>query len=262
MKFGPHYLPILMYHQILPKSNPHFSKHIAVEPEHFREQVQYLIDQGFAIRTVKEYFSHPDLFSQGKVAILTFDDVASSFVEYGKPIMDELKVKGSVFPIKNMSFDEKYFNLSSEGISPLKEADLKKLYDEGFELGSHGLSHRNLHKIPFEEVKKELSESKKWLEAITGEQILTVCYPIGGIDKDIVEYSKSLGYVNGLSTLKGSLQFESDRMSLRRVDIKNHVVGKKLQSHISPFYGFRRFLTRPFRAKYRVDFRHPDLAKA
>lgn len=249
-----------MYHQILPKSNPHFSKHIAVEPERFREQVQYLLDNGFKIKTVKEYFSHPEPFSQGKVAILTFDDVSSSFVEYAKPIMDELKVKGSVFPIKNMSFNEKYYNLSNDGISPLTEADLKKLYDEGFELGSHGLSHRNLHKIPFEETKKELSESKAWLESIIGGPIQTVCYPIGGIDKDIVEFSKELGYVNGLSTLKGSLQFAGDRMSLRRVDIKNNVTGKKLHSHISHFYGFRRFLTRPFRAKYRVDFRHPDMA--
>lgn len=260
MKFGPHYLPILMYHQILPKTNPHFSKHIAVEPEHFRTQVQYLLDQGFNIKTVGEYFSHPDPFSQKQVAILTFDDVSSSFVDYAKPIMDELKVKGSLFPIKNMSFAEKYYNLSTDGISPLSESDLKKLYDEGFELGSHGLSHRNLHKIPFEETKRELTESKAWLESVTQNKIVTVCYPIGGIDKDIVDYAKSIGYANGLSTLKGSLQFKQDRMSLRRVDIKNNVVGKRLASHISPFYGFRRFLTRPFRAKYRVDFRHPDLA--
>ncbi len=261
MKFGPHYLPILMYHQILPKSNPHFSKHIAVSPENFREQVQYLIDHGFNIKTVKEYFSHAEPFSQEKCALLTFDDVSSSFVEYGKPILDSLKVKGSVFPIKNMCFDQKYFNLSNEGISPLAENDLRLLHAEGFELGSHGLSHRNLHKISFDEVKQELSESKTWLDGLTGGSTQTVCYPIGGIDKDIVEFAKSIGYINGLSTLKGSLQFEQDRMSLRRVDIKNNVVGKKLGSHISPFYGFRRFITRPFRAKYRVDFRHPDLAR-
>ena len=201
MKYTPHYLPILMYHQILPKSNPHFSKHIAVEPERFREQVQYLLDNGFVIKTVKEYFSHRP-FNGEKVAILTFDDVSSSFLDYAKPIMDELKVKGSVFPIKNMSFDEKYYNLSQDGISPLKDEDLKKLHQEGFELGSHGLSHRNLHKIPFEETKRELSESKNWLESIIGEKIHTVCYPIGGIDKDIVEFSKSLVIAMGFQLLK------------------------------------------------------------
>lgn len=203
MKFGPHYLPILMYHQILPKSNPHFSKHIAVEPERFREQVQYLLDNGFQIKTVKEYFSHPEPFSQGKVAILTFDDVSSSFVEYAKPIMDELKVKGSVFPIKNMSFNEKYYNLSNDGISPLTEADLKKLYDEGFELGSHGLSHRNLHKIPFEETKKELAKVRHGLKVLLVVRFKLFVTRSVALIRTSLNSLKALGYVNGTFYSKG-----------------------------------------------------------
>lgn len=254
----PNYLPILMYHQILPKSNPHFSKHIAVDPDHFRQQISYLLDMGFTIKTVKEYFSHHDPFSQSKVAILSFDDVSSSFMEHGLPIMNELKVKGSLFPIQNMTFNEKVFNLSPDGISPLSESDLKNLHQQGFELGSHGQSHQNFRKIPYSQVRDELKLSKAWLEKITESEVETVCYPIGGIDRDILKLAQELGFKNGLSTLKGLLQFESDRMCLRRVDIKNHVVGKKLKFAVSPFYGFRRFITRPFRSKYRVDGRHPD----
>lgn len=254
MKFGPYYLPILMYHQILPKSNPHFDKHIAVEPEVFREQVKFLIDNGFTIKTVREYFESRD---DRKTAILTFDDVSSSFIEYAKPILDEFGVKASVFPIKNMTLGEKVFNLSADGIKGLSEAELQTLHNDGIELGSHCLSHRNLHNLPFEEAKKELRESKEWLEKVTGDSVATICFPIGGINRDLVEYARELGYVNGLSIFKCALQLEQDRMSLRRVNIKNDVVGKKLKQHLNPLYGFRRFLTRPFRSKYMVSNRHP-----
>lgn len=258
MKIIPHHVPILMYHQILPKSNPHFSKHIAVTPENFRHQIQYLLDEGYTIKTLKEYFAHPDPFSQKKVAMLTFDDVSSSFMEHGLPVMNELKVKGSLFPIQNMTFNKEYFNLHREGIRPLSEEELKSLYDSGFELGSHGQSHQNFRKLSFKQVQTELSESKAWLEKITGSEVVTVCYPIGGVDSDVVDAAKKIGFKVGITTLKGSLQLSGDDMILRRVDIKNHVIGDKLKFAVGPFYGFRRFLTRPFRAKYRVAERHPD----
>ena len=100
--------------------------------------------------------------------------------------------------------------------------------------------------------------SKKWLEKILGKSISTICYPIGGVDKDIIECAKASGFQYGITTLKCSLQLPNDRFTLRRVDIKNHIVGDKFKKAVGPFYGFRRFLTRPFRAKYRVDFRHPS----
>ena len=261
MSLIPKHIPILMYHQVLPKSNPHFGKHIAAEPETLREHIKYLLEQGYTIKTVREFFDHPAPFTQKKCAMLTFDDVSSSFIEHAKPVFDEFGVKASIFPIKNMTMNLKWHNLSPDGIRGLTEQELKQLHDEGFELGSHCLSHQNLHKIKFVEAKAEMKESKEWLESITGVEIVTICYPIGGIDKDIVETAQELGYKNGLTTYKCSLQLDSDRMVLRRVDIKNFIRGKKFEKAVGRFYGMRRFLTRPFRAKYRVDFRHPDLTK-
>ena len=261
MSFLPTHLPILMYHQVLPKTHPDFKKHIAVDPEVFRGQVKQLLEQGWKFMTVDEYFSHPEDKRPAKTAILTFDDLASSFVEYGLPVCNELNVRASLFPIQNMTFNRPYHNLSKDGISPLNDSDIKMLSDAGFEIGSHGQSHQNFRKISLTQVREEMGESKKWLEGVIGKKVNTICYPIGGVDRDIVDTAKDLGYINGLSTLKGSLQFSGDRMSLRRVDIKNHVVGDKLKFGVSPFYGFRRFITRPFRAKYRVDARHPSIGK-
>lgn len=258
----PTHLPILMYHQVLPRTNPFFSKHIAVEPEILEGHLKYLTENGWKIETVEEYFSKPKEERNKKVAIMTFDDVSSSFIDYAKPIFDKYGVKASVFPIQNMTAQKEYFNIPKDGIKALTEEEIKFLSEEGFEIGSHAQSHRNLHKIPFQDAVKEMSESKNWLEGLIGKKISTMCFPIGGIDQDLVKAAKEIGFINGLSTFKGSLQLSQDRMSLRRVDIKNFVKGEKFIKSIGPFYGMRRFLTRPFRAKYKVTNRHPDLLNA
>ena len=161
-----------------------------------------------------------------------------------------------------MTLNLPFHNLKPQGVPPLTEDEIRQLDKQGFAIGSHCQSHQNLHKIPFTEAYKELKDSKKWLEEVLGKEIQTICYPIGGVDKDIVNAAAEIGYKIGISTLKGSLQFiNTDRMALRRVDIKNHVIGNKFKFSIGPFYGFRRFLTRPIRPKYRVSHRHPDMLK-
>jgi peptidoglycan/xylan/chitin deacetylase (PgdA/CDA1 family) len=256
MTFLPKHLPILMYHQILPKSNPYFSKHIAVEPEIFREQLEFLLKEGWSFTTVKDYFTRP--FGKGKFAILTFDDISSAFCDYALPILNELNIKATLFPIQNMTFNKPFHNLCDLGIKSLTEHDLKVLHQNGFELGSHGQSHQNFRKISIEEVRLEFSESKEWLEDLTSAPVVTACYPMGGVDADIIQTTGELGYIYGLTTLKGSLQFEGDRLCLRRVNIKNDVRGSKLRFRVSPFYGLRRLLSRPFKAKYRLSNRHPS----
>lgn len=259
MAILPVHLPILMYHQIMPESHPHFKKHIATTPENFRHQVTHLMENGWQIMTLEEYFEAPVDQRPKKAAMLTFDDVCKNFIEYAVPVFEELKIRANIYPIQNMTFDGPVHNLKPEGIPGLTEDEIRELDKMGFRIGSHCQSHQNLRKIPFEDAKKEMKESKAWLESVLGKEVKTICYPIGGVDRDIVETAKELGYKVGISTLKGSLQFlNKDIMALRRVDIKNHVIGDKFKFAISPFYGFRRFITRPIRPKYQVSSRHPS----
>ncbi len=260
MALLPVHLPILMYHQIMPESDPHFKKHIAVDPAVLRQQIRALQNEGWKFVTLEEYFVAS---ARGpKVAVITFDDITANFTRYAAPVLEELGVRANVFPIQNMTTGKAFHNLKPEGVEALTEAELLELHRKGHALGSHCQSHQNLRKISFSDARQELAESKAWLEGITGERIQTICYPIGGVDRDIVEAARSLGYTIGVSTLKGTLQFlEADRMTLRRVNIKNDTRGSQLLKSVGPFYGFRRLLTRPFRAKYRVSERHPSFKK-
>lgn len=260
MQFIPHHIPILMYHQILPSSSPHFSDHIAVTPEHFKKQIGLILEKGYEISTLHDFFSKPNPFDQKNKAILTFDDVSSSYLDYALPILDSYKVKGCVFPIQNMIEGKEYFNLKKTGISPLLPSDLKQLFTLGHEIGSHCQTHQNLRKLSFENATNEIKNSKIWLENILGTAVKSICYPIGGVDSDIIKAAKEAGYVIGITTIKSTLQLKKDQLALRRINVKNDLQGKKFVSSLGPLYGFRRYLTRPFRAKYNMSLRHPDFS--
>ncbi|MFA7614726.1 MAG: polysaccharide deacetylase family protein [Candidatus Caldatribacteriota bacterium] len=255
----PVHLPILMYHQVMPKTHPNYHDHISVTPEILDYHITTLKNDGWKIQTLEEYFANP----QKKVAILTFDDVCRNFIDYAVPVFEKHNVRANIYPIQNMTYNGEFHNLKNEGIPGLTEEEIIKLDQMGFRIGSHCQSHQNMHMIPLETAKKEMRESKIWLEGLLKKEVKTICYPIGGIDRDIVDYAREVGYKIGISTLKGGLQFlPTDIMTLRRLNIKDHSVGKNFKFLMSPFYGFRRLITRPFRAKYKVSHRHPDALKA
>ena len=90
-----------------------------------------------------------------KKIILTFDDGPSS--EYTPKILDILemeKVPAAFFVI---------------GINAENNLDiLKRMYDDGFEIGNHSFSHPNMAQISPERDKMELNATRRIIECITG----------------------------------------------------------------------------------------------
>ncbi len=260
--FHPQHLPILMYHQIFPRQHPHFSHHIAIASEDLKTQLIQLKEAGWQFITLNQThfpFEEPPLYSSehhGKSLVLTFDDLASSFIDYAQPILKELNIRATLFPIHNMYRNKPYLNLSAKGLRPVTEDELKQLYFEGHELGSHGQSHQSFRSLPISEVCQELKESKQWLEELSGHAVTSLCYPIGGVDLDIIDAAKNLGYQRAVTILKGTLQNSQDQMRLRRVNMKHPLTGLALRYTLSPLYGLRRYLTQPLRSKYKINYRH------
>lgn len=105
--------------------------------------------------------------------------------EYRKPILDEL--------VREFLPDERVltsrFYMSAEEIRQLAAA--------GMIIGSHTVSHPVMSKLSREEQEKEISESFKFLDLITGGlTVKTFCYPYGGFysfNQDTEELLKDSG---------------------------------------------------------------------
>lgn len=112
---------------------------------------------------------------------------------YGKfdlivPVLNEII---SILDIK-ISFKEFY----------LTPDEIKYIHSLGFEIGSHGVSHKLLSRLNFQDQENELKDSKNYLEKLLSSEIKSFCYPYGGslsFNKDTLHLLKKHNYENAIS---------------------------------------------------------------
>lgn len=123
---------------------------------------------------------HPDfrpVLGGGPLITLTFDDGLLNTYEVAFPLMEKHGLKGVAFiatgiltgEVKTVRMDDaRYMSLDQ----------IRELYSEGWEIGSHSVTHRNLRTLDDGEVRRELVESKRFLLS-EGFQVGSFAYPYG-----------------------------------------------------------------------------------
>lgn len=91
------------------------------------------------------------------------------------------------------------------GQTMLNDDQLRALDRDGFEIGSHTISHPRLTTKTDAEVLEEMRESKTRLEAILGRECTMFCYPKGDVDNRVATLAAKAGY-RGARTVE-QLQF-------------------------------------------------------
>ena len=78
---------------------------------------------------------------------------------------------------------------------------IKQLFNMGFIIGSHTLSHPFLTRIPLEAVEEQIAGSKLIIEYITNKKCEWFAYPRGYYNKDIINLLKKYNYKYARTTL-------------------------------------------------------------
>jgi peptidoglycan/xylan/chitin deacetylase (PgdA/CDA1 family) len=108
-----------------------------------------------------------------KIAIINFDDNWKSQYQYAKPILDKFQFKATFYVVCDY-MDNK---------NRISWDELKNLYIEGHEIGSHTMSHANLDNIMMNVAHNEIIESKKCIED-RGIKVNSFAYPFNSGDDD------------------------------------------------------------------------------
>ncbi len=124
--------------------------------------------------------------------------------------------------LRTIEPDIVYENWMMEEFEIMNEQELKSLPDL-IEIGAHTLTHPILDKQPFHEAKKEIVESKKQLEAITGKPIHTFCYPNGNFSSELIDVVRT-HYDAAVSVNPGTVQPGDALHTLNRIPASNHSV--------------------------------------
>jgi len=134
---------------------------------------------------VKDFEKQLEWISQHKKdVVITFDDGELNVYKNAFPVLKRLRIKAYLFIVAKC--------IGAPGV--MTNSQIKELSDYGMIIGSHSLTHCVLTELSDLELKKELRESKRILEAITGKEVLSLSVPMGFYDRRTIEFAMDAGY--------------------------------------------------------------------
>jgi peptidoglycan/xylan/chitin deacetylase (PgdA/CDA1 family) len=163
---GRNDLLVLAYHAVRPRP----STSLEVASDALESHVRILSGSGYRLTTFSEAIRSR---GAGKLAAFTFDDGDVSVFEEAYPILSAIGAPGTLF-------------VSPAAVGhagAVSWSQLETLVRSGWEIGSHGVTHRALPTLDDHELERELRESKKGLEARLGIHCVSLAYPYGESDE-------------------------------------------------------------------------------
>lgn len=202
-------IPIIMYHHIRDFNDPSdkIGTNLSLSPTDFAKQLDLIESRGYTTINFQDILKNnvPD-----KSVVLTFDDGYDNFYQNAYP---ELKKRG----MKAVS----YIIVNDIGKGDYMTHDqILEIEQNRIEIGSHTLSHPDLATSTDIKAKKEILESKFFLEKIIGKKVISICYPSGKYDADTESLVKDAGYDFAVTTKSGIATF-TDPFALNRYRVNN-----------------------------------------
>ena len=200
--------PVLMYHLI---EVPAKESSVYVHPDSFERQMEYLKLHRYHVVPLDEIFND---IKNGrsipfKTVAITFDDGTLDNFKNAFPVLRKMDYPATIFMITA--------NLGRPDW--LGEEDLKILDEAGISIGSHTVNHAFLPPLPMDQVRTELTESKKRLEELLGHEVTLFSYPAGGVTPEIEQAVKDAGYFGAVTTNYGKNRH--DPYAVHRVKISD-----------------------------------------
>lgn len=174
--------------------------------------VKKISENGYCLCSSADYFRSVD---REKLIVCTFDDGYTGVYDYAFPIMKEFGFSATVFicsghigEYNSWNFKDKKKRLHLNG------QKLTTLRDHGWEIASHGISHKSLLQLSDEELGVEITVSKSILEKQFG-PVESFAYPFGDYNEYIKEkVAKSYNYAFSLTS--GGTLLAADKLQIRR----------------------------------------------
>ncbi|MGB3494819.1 MAG: polysaccharide deacetylase family protein [Elainellaceae cyanobacterium] len=205
-------VPILMYHDILPRKEVFFD----VTPEEFEQHLQMIEESGLTPISLDHLVSHlrSGVPLPAKPVLLTFDDGYLGHYDYVFPLLKKYGYPGA-FSIYTYKVGRDH------GRPGLNWAQLSEMAaDPLITIAAHSVNHpRDLSEIEDdEELQQEVSESKRVLEERLGVPIRYFTYPEGNYDARVVGAVENAGFAAALAMDNGEERFAGESPHLLAID--------------------------------------------
>ncbi|HBB67050.1 MAG: hypothetical protein A2X28_10470 [Elusimicrobia bacterium GWA2_56_46] len=201
-------IPVLVYHKIAEPSAFDVNSNTCVTPENFLNQMKLMALLGYRTADPEEYLKARLGLSARlpkKPFLITFDDAFESVLTRALPVLKSNGFSAALFMVSS-GFGKSAFWDGEAADSPnrlLSPSGLRTLRDEGWTIGSHGVSHRDFRGLDGVALTEEALRSKAELEAELGSEVSWFAYPYGGYTPDARRALAEAGYKIGFATEEG-----------------------------------------------------------
>ena len=180
---------VLAYHRVEPLRDLAWNR---VSPRRFAAQMELLAARGLRVVPLGELLGGS---GEGDVAV-TFDDALSCVVRYAVPVLERLGFRGTLFVPTAWVGKPNLWDTRLVGRRLLHASwnEIERAAGAGWEIGSHGHTHRDLARLPEEDARRELEVSRDLLEARIGVAPASLAYPFGEANARVARLAREAGF--------------------------------------------------------------------
>lgn len=218
-------LPVLLYHKVgrYPAGAPVKSQYVS--PALFRAQMAFLHRSGYrAIGSAQVVrYAQGEALAVERPLAITFDDGYDCVYHHALPVLAEFGFTAILFMLAGSVGGVNDWEPNLVTPEPMLTADhLAALSRAGVEIGSHGMTHQRLTRLPPAELRGALEDSRKKLEDLAGREVMALSYPYGEHNQGVRAATAEAGYDSGYGTERGVVRVGCDPFSLKRVNIRRY----------------------------------------
>lgn len=222
-------IAIFYYHRVGPFVDGE-PRRMSVTPENFAGQMRWLKRTGVPVHSLSA-LARPSPPRYGLV--LTFDDGYADLMQYGLPVLRDLRLPATFFIVaRRVGGQDEFLDVPGIPRRPLMDwTHLKELAAAGMDVGSHAMTHRDLTRLPVAEAVEEIDGSRKLLESRLGVTVPHFSYPYGRCDESLQRIVRESGYALACGTKSGDYRnlFRLQRIPISASDTLLQFAGKVLK---------------------------------
>lgn len=192
---------ILVYHTISSPAEA-LPGDIDISPERFERQLQWLSRWKNVVRLYQTLRSP----ASERLVAITFDDGFRDNLTVALPLLEKYNLPMTLFVTSGFLDTPGY--LSKQELREMAKHPLVTI-------GAHGHNHLHFTELDVDTARYELTESRRVLEAVTGNAIELMAWPYGECNERLEDLSGACGYRASWSVWKGN----NRRHSLWRVPL-------------------------------------------
>jgi peptidoglycan/xylan/chitin deacetylase (PgdA/CDA1 family) len=203
-------VPILNYHSVGDRADEY-----TVTDAQFGQQLDWVQQQGLQTLAL-----HEALAGNARAVVLTFDDGKEDALTRVLPALRKRGMRAAFFVITALVGQPGY--LTWDGVRALRAA--------GMEIGSHTAHHARLADLSDAQVRAELTESKRALEAQLHGPVDLLAYPYNSVRQRVRDAAKEAGYRIAVS---GVVHGGRDPLDLLRTSVTGLTTMEQFQQIVS-----------------------------